>query len=901
MTRLQARALSLVAALIGCGPGFQPEIPAPAGVPVAALPARLTDVATAEHLVVPPSDPGPSAAVLRDDFSQGLDGWEVSLTSSGDLGEAVADGGQGCLRATSRTGSDPIPTLSRRVSVSGGELLQVSVLVETDGLRPRASRGAGAGLVVTQLDGDGEELRVHDDLPRQYGTTDGMVEVSGTLRVDDEARVLQIVLEAANGRAAGGACFDDLTVTRLSAIEAASRLQSAHGGAHPLVRIATLGDDSRPSALAPGGVTWAMGVPGGEPVTLRFAAGIVPGAEEDARVCMAVQDALARQTLWSRCLDGDHEGWADVRIDLPDGGPRELHFVAHAEEGEAIAAWGDPRVVSRNKYKRNNIVLVIIDTLRADHLGVEGYETRWSSPQLDLFAAGSVRFAEATATSGWTSASLGSVVTGLLPAEHRAGIRRVRAWEPDSLAASSDERKRSNYLRMSAGVETLSERLRAAGYETAGFSTNNFFGPRIGFDRGFSRYQMLRGNNVTGATSVVDEVQAWLSSREAEGAEDPFFLTVHVIDPHHPYRLRLPAPEGFEVPVDFEMESERQGFKRALVLREHSAASRAHADQVQVLYDAEIRHVDGALGGLLSQLDDGHTAIVLLSDHGEGFGEHGKFIHGNSQYQELLHVPLWVRAPGVEPRTVEDPVSLLDVTPTVLGLAGIDIPPALHGTPLPLDGGPVTPRVMLSEGMYTGPFTIAAREGGWKYIWELPTAIANTTSSAPAVGRRPTEELFYLPDDPGEQHNRLRDQPEIAARLAAAVRTHVDQMTRGVHVRCASESLIQVLVEVQGVVGEIEVLGASKDTTLALYRDRQSVRLVASSAAVILRPVGAVTGASLIATVDGVSERWEGALPVLDAPAHAGPCTVWGVGGVDEVGELSEDDAIELQAMGYLE
>lgn len=849
------------------------------------LPARLTDIAEANHLVVPPSPPAPPLVRLSEDFTAGVDAWSPdSIVQHVD--------GTACITGTGQL-RDPPPELIREVEVTPASTLWFSGQLQTTDLRPRFG-SAGAGYRLEVLDASGDVLTVIDDLPRHLGDTDGWVTIQKTIQLTRHAAAVRILGQVTNRSATGTACFDNIALNEPSPMADFLSLEQPGTAQHPLIRFVDLDRVTRPAMMSPGDSTWAMAVAADQPANLRVSLGVLSGASRAAQVCFHVREEGDPNGLFQRCgSPADFEAWSDEEVSLPASGEERTLLLSTAiTEGDAIAAWGDPRVVPQSPSERMNVVLVVIDTLRADHLNVEGYNVRETSPLLDAFASRSVRFVNTQATSGWTAPSLGSVVTGQLPAVHRAGRRRVRAWQPDSVQDSSAAAKRKNYLQLAQNQTVLAEVLRDEGYETVGFSTNNFFGPRIGFHRGFSRYQMILGNNVTGLKRVSDAVQSWLSQRESNSNADPFFLTLHVIDPHHPYRMRAPYLDGFPVPTTFASTEEEMDGVNAMVLRTHSEASRANPDEVMVLYDAEIRYVDQILGPLLDQLERDDVSIIVLSDHGEAFGEHKHFIHGNNLYQELLDVPLWIRHPEQPARVTTAPVSLADVFPTILSIAGAPIPDGLAGQALPLDQEPPADRVLISEGMYTGNMKIAARLGDWKYIRHMPAA---ATQSNRRLYAKSVEKLFNLATDPGETDNLRADHPDITAQLREDVDAHLSKAMRGVHLRCSSAADLDIELDV--IIGQVDFLHSSSGLSW-IRASRDELRVETEGATHMV--VQTLSVAEMVRVADKTDE-WLGIPPAAVSPASMGSCQIWAVSGDDAAGEMSAQEAEELRALGYLE
>ncbi len=368
-----------------------------------------------------------------------------------------------------------------------------------------------------------------------------------------------------------------------------------------------------------------------------------------------------------------------------------------------------------------DVILVTIDTLRADHLGCYGDESA-RTPTLDALASQGVRFAHAQTTVPITLPAHSSLMTGAFP---------MATGMHDFIGN-----------KLPPGAVTLAEVLHDNGYTTAAFVSSAVLDSRFGLNQGFDAYfdhfdlsglheanfdQMERRGD-----QVVDEALNWLKLNPRR----PFFLWVHLYDPHFPYT----PPEPY--------------------------ASRFRAAP----YDGEIAFADAQVGRLFDALRgrrllDG-AVIALASDHGEGLGEHGEKTHGFFIYNSTLHVPLLLRIPGVEPRVVDEEVSLVDVMPTILQALKLPLPASVQGRSLmsSMLGRPGG----AASNLYAETFQPllhfhwsqlrALQARGWKYI-EAPRA-----------------ELYDLSKDPGERNNLFQSRQarahEMRDRLFAVMRRY---------------------------------------------------------------------------------------------------------------------------------
>lgn len=414
-----------------------------------------------------------------------------------------------------------------------------------------------------------------------------------------------------------------------------------------------------------------------------------------------------------------------------------------------------------------NVLLITIDTLRADHLGSYGHPLA-TSPTIDRLAANGVRFDDATVQWPKTWPSFASMLTGTYPMTN--GV----VFEP--------------HRPLGAEQTTLAEQFQSAGYKTAAVVSNVNLGRTFGFDQGFETFveswsEALkretgtdsfvnapgRVKRYTNATLVTDQADAILRTWSDGG---PHLLWVHYIDPHGPY---LPPPDYADEFADA-YPNDPIPLARIPLFQQQpppGAASGVATDLgfYRAQYDREIRYLDDQIARLLATLEAVQpprpTLIALTSDHGESFGEMRDYLrHGAVPAQSNARVPLILVYPEKLPRghVVRAPVGLIDLTPTIAALAGVPQSGSAAGRDLSAtirDESQAGPFVFMESG-HAQPTQLAVRRGPWKLV--LMRAFADRMEfAAPEVA------LYDLAADPGEQHDVADANPDVVRELRAAL------------------------------------------------------------------------------------------------------------------------------------
>jgi len=388
---------------------------------------------------------------------------------------------------------------------------------------------------------------------------------------------------------------------------------------------------------------------------------------------------------------------------------------------------------ARAKSAHPNVILICLDTVRADHMGFNGYSKRPTTPTLDALAARSVVFADASSSAGWTKPSVPSFLTGTPPAVHGVYEGSARG----EVGVTSDV--------LPEGAVTLAEVFSDAGYETGAFLQNAQLRKGMGFEQGFATFVDEAGR----ADEIRESGLEWLDQHAAEEESGaPFFLYLHFLDAHWPY----PVPDEYATlwASPEAIAPYRGGDSRALrdaINHGETPFGAEERETLTALYDGSIRYLDDQLGLLLAGIEDrglaGDTVVALVSDHGEEFGENGRIGHGHGLSEGLLRVPFLIHVPGgsgLSGLTIETPVSLLDLFPTLLSAADITDP----GTSVGLDrlAHPELVVPILSEHKAPDRYLQGLREGSEKLLRTWRPAEGRPGSRF-AVGERLEAELRW--------------------------------------------------------------------------------------------------------------------------------------------------------------
>ena len=436
------------------------------------------------------------------------------------------------------------------------------------------------------------------------------------------------------------------------------------------------------------------------------------------------------------------------------------------------------------------VVVILIDTLRADHTSLDGY-THATSPHLERLAADGTAFLRAYAPSSWTRPSTASLLTSLGPERHRA-IGRF-----DLLGEE---------------IVTWPEVAQEAGFRTVGISTNPNVLPIWGFAQGFARFVDLDSREWLNRSSRADDVfQSGIELLDEE--QSPVFLYLHVMDPHHPYEPPIEAAQALY--PDFSPdEPGARPRKRASAEVIASAVRR---------YDGEIRSTDAALGRFCDALNErglyDDAVIVVVGDHGEEFHDHGGLYHSTSLYEEQLRVPMVIKLPGrgAGGRRISTLASIQDALPTVADALGWELPSGIQGQSL---------RPAIEYGRPTRDHIAASLQVDRIHAYAL---ITDTHKLIRHLTPRPVTMFFDLEHDPGE--TQPQEESSAKRRLEAELDRTLAEDQAGWHLRiCGGQSSRRLELSVEGVSVPPRELGLEPGDSLRRVGNRLQMVMIAGPA-----------------------------------------------------------------------
>lgn len=376
--------------------------------------------------------------------------------------------------------------------------------------------------------------------------------------------------------------------------------------------------------------------------------------------------------------------------------------------------FGDLYILPEKAKDHHNVLLISVDTLRADRFEAA------TMPGLSGVFEDGLRFERAYTTAPWTLPAHASMLTGYTPARH--GVR-----EPNQ------------YL--GPDITTLAERLQLHGYFTVGLTEGNYMSEVYGVSQGFHLYYedppFMMEQDPSRASRLkanIDRLETVLSEHEGSA---PLFVFLHSYEVHCPY-----------LPHDGLSDPENQGSTQWLLDNEFGDLTEEQLAHLRKLYDGEVAYTDRMLLPLVQRLaQSGNWTIILTSDHGEEFGEHGGLLHADTLYEEVMRVPLAMMGRGVsEKGRTEDPVSIVDITPTILQLVGAPADDQSEGKDL-LGAPRAANRSLFGESFFFGPH-VPAEEPRLTGVWKAGDKLIQKRNHGQF-----SAELYALQNDPAEQHN----------------------------------------------------------------------------------------------------------------------------------------------------
>jgi arylsulfatase A-like enzyme len=492
---------------------------------------------------------------------------------------------------------------------------------------------------------------------------------------------------------------------------------------------------------------------------LKFALGFHPQvktSDTDVTFSVVVKEftpfasqASDGQTIFAETLNLQRTRdrvWKNYTVDLAAFAGKVVSMAfqleSQADPQTMLAFWGEPKIYANVRDPQYNVILITLDALRSDHVGCYGYPKN-TTPNIDAFAREAVKFTQCYATAPWTLPSFASYYTALYPQTHKAFPILDRRFPTPPIF------------------------LKPYGYFTQIITIPDhpYFNPKFGLPNAFDHKDSDSLNQTM--PFYIDNIQKWLKQH----AEEKFFLHLHIFPPHDPYMAVAPYDETF---LDFNISalklfyihhSDRFAPWSGDEFWKHEITDANIRRSIVNLYDAGLALADEFLGKIITQIKTfglyDETLIIVASDHGEQFWDHGQISHGSSLYNEELHVPLLVKFPKVfqlAPTQNDVPVLTIDILPTILAVNGIPVPEYFQGQSFFNLEQKKLQNVEREYGYFAQldrRFLLqGVRRQNYQYI---------------ASGVKKTEELYDLASDPTEQQNLAAKYPEIVEQLRAAL------------------------------------------------------------------------------------------------------------------------------------
>jgi choline-sulfatase len=616
------------------------------------------------------------------------------------------------------------------------------ILGAKDGGKPVAFVSGLSGTLFVPVDGDGDgvglgevklRMALRATAPKQRLSVFVNEKPVGTLDVPDKHGELELNVPAGTlvagenrirltFRAAGNVAGGKRAAAAIERIELGA---GAPAASEPLaVGDVLLGEKKRAfTAGGPSRLSFFVQVPAGARLVAAYGSAPAPAtvavrvAKDGGPAATLFEGPASAQWTEGAWDLGAYAGEA-VRIDLVSRG--------------GGAAWGTPRLVVKateppaaTAKKIDHIYIWMVDTLRADKVKVFNPKTNVMTPNYDAFAVDATRFAWTQVPGTWSLPSHASILTGVYPSVHKATAHEAK---------------------LDPQTPFIAELMKKGGYKTAMFSSNGYVSSKWGFDRGWDlNRNFIRENLPNGADYLWKQAKPWIQTN----IKKPEFVYLATVEPHVIYNPKKEfLAQYWKKPYKGPIKPALTGIQLGSIKSGKLKVNETDKAYIEALHNAEITQSDAVFATFIADLKAAglyeRSAVIVISDHGDEFWDHGDCGHAQGVHQELVHVPLIIRAPGVFPagKVVETDVEAMDLMPTVLELAGLPIPPETQGSSLvalardEVGNSPraaMTQNLAMSRGIKVGRYRFI--HGGGKI--ELFDEIKDPREQDDVAGKRP--------------------------------------------------------------------------------------------------------------------------------------------------------------------